>query len=240
MARRNETIECNVKSIIPSGKVVRPKSLTDLAVELIRNTIVEGRLEFGEQLSESVLAANLGISKTPVREALFQLKLQGLVDVHPQRGTYVFQLSEQDVREICSFREVIESAALTKAMEHARSNLRDRLNRIMAETAKAERQGKFDQLPKLDAQFHEAIVEHSGCQYLRTSYNLIFYKIQALRARLPEHDADVDDCCHNHELIVDQIEKGNAASAQKILREHIRHTQESYIEASKKRNVLAA
>ncbi|HEY8607809.1 MAG TPA: GntR family transcriptional regulator [Noviherbaspirillum sp.] len=228
------------KATTTHRKVVRPKSLTDLAVDMIRAEIVEGRLQLGEQLSESQLANDLGISKTPVREALFQLKLQGLVEVHPQRGTFVFQLSEGDVHEICGFREVIECAALAKAMEDAREALADTLQGILDETAAVEKRGDFAQLPRLDAQFHEAFIAHAGSTYLNVSYNLISYKIQALRARLPEHDPDVDECGHNHALIVAEIKAGNTGAAQEILRLHIRDTERSYISASKKRNVLAA
>ena len=63
-----------------ASKLDRPRSLTDLAVERIRAAIVEGDLAFGEQLSEAALALKLGISKTPVREALLRLKMDGLVD----------------------------------------------------------------------------------------------------------------------------------------------------------------
>jgi len=221
---------------IASGKVVRPKSLTDIAVDMIRTTIVEGRLRMGEQISESVLALNLGISKTPVREALFQLKLQGLVDVHPQRGTFVFQPSEDDVREICHFRETIECAALATAMEHSRQQLSAALDEVLAAIAVVENSGDYGAIPGLDARFHEAIVAGAHSHYLSTAYGLISYKIQALRARLPEHDPAVDDCGHNHELIVAEIRTGSAARAQKKLREHIRSTQASYIAASKNRD----
>lgn len=230
-----ETATMSTKSVIASGKVIRPKSLTDLAVESIRTTIVEGRLGMGEQISESALAEDLGISKTPVREALFQLKLQGLVDVHPQRGTFVFQLSEDDVREICSFRELIECAALAKAMEISREELCSGLELILAHTLEAEKQGNYGAIPALDTRFHETIVSHSQSQYLCTSYDLISYKIQALRSRLPAHDPKVDDCNHSHELLVAEIRTGNTAKAQKMLREHIRSTQESYIRASENR-----
>jgi DNA-binding GntR family transcriptional regulator len=228
------------KPTIATGKVVRPRSLTDLAVEMIRTTIVEGRIGMGEQISESALAVDLGISKTPVREALFQLKLQGLVDVHPQRGTFVFQLSEDDVREICGFREVIECAAMAKAMERSSEQLFMALQPILLATAKAEKQGNYNAIHTLDAQFHETIVHQSKCQYLRTSYDLISYKIRALRSRLPDEEPEVADCNNNHELIAIEISKGRTARAQKMLREHIRDTQESYIAASRNRDVLAA
>ena len=94
------------------SKLDRPKSLTDLAVERIRAAIVEDRLAFGEQLSEAALAVNLGISKTPVREALLRLKMDGLVEIQPQRGTFVFTLDADEVEELTAFREIIETEAL--------------------------------------------------------------------------------------------------------------------------------
>src|SRR5580765_2602781 len=74
-------------SMNTAQKLERPKSLTDMAIESIRSSIVEGRLSLGEHLSEAALALSLGISKTPVREALLQLRGEGLVEIHPQRGT---------------------------------------------------------------------------------------------------------------------------------------------------------
>ena len=97
--------------------LVRPKSLTDLAHDSIRQFIVGGELAMGAQLSEATLAAQLGISKTPVREALLRLRVDGLIEIQPQRGTFVFSLTPRQVEEICAFREVIEVSAVKLAME---------------------------------------------------------------------------------------------------------------------------
>lgn len=230
----------NAEVIKVSGKVVRPKSLTDIAVEMIRKTIVEGHRTMGEQISESTLALELGISKTPVREALFQLKLQGLVDVHPQRGTFVFQLSEDDVRELCGFREVIEAAALARAMQDSSEDLLAALEKVAAATADAEKKGQLNLIPALDGQFHQTILTMSRSQYMQQSYELIAHKVQALRFRLPPRDPTIDECNHDHELIISEIRRGSVSKAQKILREHIRNTQDSYIAASKNRSFRAA
>jgi DNA-binding GntR family transcriptional regulator len=95
-------------------------------------------------------------------------------------------------------------------------------------------------IPVLDTRFHEAIIAYSKSPYLCNSYDLIAYKIQALRSRLPAHDLEVHACSHNHDLIVKEIKTGSVAKAQKLLREHIRGTQDSYIAASKNRNALVA
>ena len=80
--------------------LARGPSLTEQAAESIRSRIVRGVLQCGEPLSEIALAQELGVSKTPVREALIQLKRQGLVEIHPQRGTFVFEMNAAEVRDL--------------------------------------------------------------------------------------------------------------------------------------------
>lgn len=215
------------------AKLERPRSLTALAVERIRAAIIEGRFAFGEQLSEAALAAQLGISKTPVREALLRLKLEGLVEIHPQRGTFVFTVGEQEVGEICRFREILESAALAEAMASAREELVARLQENVAAMRRAHRTKNVAALPQLDAEFHGAIVELCGNAYLRAAYGLIEHKIHALRWRLPESNDQVEHCQDNHAVILEQIREASVAKAQATLRRHIRDTEDAYLQASR-------
>jgi DNA-binding GntR family transcriptional regulator len=216
------------------SKLARPRSLTELAVERIRASIVEGRLALGEQLSEAALASRLGISKTPVREALLALKLDGLVEIHPQRGTFVFRVSEEQVAEICRFREILESAALAEAMARDAASLAARLEANVRALAHARRsRDAQEQLPQLDAEFHGAILDGCGNSYLRAAYRLIEHKIHALRWRLPENSQQVEHCEADHGVIADQIRKGNVTGAQATLRRHIGETKDTYLQASR-------
>ncbi len=221
--------------MVLDSKLDRPKLLTELAAEHIREAIVDARFSFGEQISESALAARLGISKTPVREALLRLKLDGLVDIHPQRGTFVFRLSDGDVVAICRFREIVEAAALAEAMTHDAATLVRRLEDNMAAMTRAQRGGKPRELPRLDAEFHGAILELCGNAYLRGAYGLIEHKIQALRWRLPSDNEQITHCQHNHSVIVGQIRQGNIGKAQTTLKRHIRDTLDAYLQASRSR-----
>jgi DNA-binding GntR family transcriptional regulator len=224
---------------VVDAKLNRPQSLTDLAVERIRAAIVEGPLAFGEQISESALAAWLGISKTPVREALLRLKLDGLVEIHPQRGTFVFRVSEEQVAEICRFREILESAALGEAMLRNRAKLLAQLEDNIADMSRAQAGGEMRRLPQLDAEFHGAILALCGNGYLRAAYRLIEHKIHALRWRLPGNNAQIEHCQDNHAVIVAQIREGNVGKAQTTLRRHIRDTRDAYLEASRVEAALA-
>ncbi|RYX90584.1 MAG: GntR family transcriptional regulator [Comamonadaceae bacterium] len=106
------------------------------------------------------LAATMGISKTPVREALLHLKMEGLVEIHPQRGTFVFQLDEAEVEQVCKFRAMIECEALADAMEHRPTELLAALDACLEDMAVAFAHDRPDDFPRLDTDFHNAIVSN--------------------------------------------------------------------------------
>jgi DNA-binding GntR family transcriptional regulator len=208
--------------------LTRPKSLTDLAHDSIRQLIVGGELPMGAQLSEATLAAQLGISKTPVREALLRLRVDGLIDIQPQRGTFVFSLTPRQVEEICVFREAIEISAVKLAMEGNRAEMVKALQANVREMALARKARQFKVIRALDEAFHQAIVDHCDNAYLKQAHQMIASKISALRARLPEANEQVDHCQQNHATIVGLMREGRIAPTQRALALHIRDTLESY------------
>lgn len=215
-------------------KLDRPKRLTDLAVERIRAAIVEGGLAFGEQLSEAALAVNFGISKTPVREALLRLKMDGLVDIQPQRGTFVFTLDADEVTELTAFREIIETQALALAMRRDRAGL---VAALRANLARMPKGRSFDprRVHALDTEFHEALVDACGNRHLIAAYGLVGHRIEALRYRLAVGDEQVEHCQRNHARIVARIAEGDVRRAESTLREHVLSTKDSYLAASRSR-----
>jgi DNA-binding GntR family transcriptional regulator len=208
--------------------LARPKSLTELAHDSIRQLIVGGELPMGAQLSESSLAAQLGISKTPVREALLRLRVDGLIDIQPQRGTFVFALTPRQVEEICVFREAIEVSAVKLAMEGRRAEMVKALQANVREMALARKARNFKAIRHLDEAFHQTIVDHCGNAYLQQAHQMIACKISALRARLPEESEQVDHCQQNHATIVGLMRDGRIAPTQRALALHIRDTLQSY------------
>ena len=99
-------------------KVRRPQSLTTLVTDQIRDLIISDKLALGEQLSEKDLSEQLGVSRTPVREAFQRLEMERLVEIRPQRGTYVFRYDITELREISELREILETGALRMAIAH--------------------------------------------------------------------------------------------------------------------------
>lgn len=212
--------------------LTRPKSLTDLAHDSIRQLIVGGELPMGAQLSEATLAAQLGISKTPVREALLRLRSDGLIDIQPQRGTFVFSLTPRQVEEICVFREAVELSAVKLAMESRRAALVKALQANVREMALARKTRNWKAFHHLDEAFHQTIVDHCDNAYLQQAHQWIASKISALRARLPEDNEQVDHCRQSHATIVGLMREGRIALTQRALAQHIRDTLEAYRAAS--------
>lgn len=208
-------------------QISRPKSLTETAVEYIRKAITGGDLGLGHPISESVLAASLGISKTPVREALAQLKIEGLVNIIPQRGTFVFTMSEQEVREICELRYTLESAALKLAIERNRPAFSNELIKIVDRMTAARDKNRDRQYLDLDTDFHALFFKHCGNRFMDEAYRLIASRVAAVRTHLAAIPRHTDKSYNEHLKMCQSIKDGRIEEALGILDAHIARTKES-------------
>ncbi len=211
-------------------KLVRPKSLTEMVADEVRARIIDGRISLGAGLSENSLAAELGISKTPVREALLQLKQEGLVQVQPQRGTYVFRLEAEQVVMLSELREVLELAAVRAALSRNASALAERMGAIYAGMRAAYEADDRIAYRKHDGAYHEAIVELSGNPYIRRAYRQISFCIQALRSRLSDEAQLNKLSIADHREMLRLVKANDAQALCRLLRTHIDHTKRSYLD----------
>lgn len=205
-------------------------TLTERALATIRKRIVEGQLGLGEAFSESALAAEFSMSKTPVREALLQLKQEGLVDVQPQRGSFVFCMDADQVRQICDFRCTLEREALAEAMARSWGRLVDCLEPCAAGMTEALRTSDLAAYRRLDAEFHGAIIGFCGNVFLAEAYQQIAFRIQALRTRLSIHPENNFRTQHEHERIVQAIVSRTPVEATRLLTEHIEGMRDLYVD----------
>ena len=102
-------------------KLDTPKSLAQRVVLRLREAIIDGEFALGAVISEEMIAQSFGVSRTPVREAMGQLQLQGLVVIRPQVGSFVFTPSAEDIEALCAFRIIIEPKAAELAYRHDRT-----------------------------------------------------------------------------------------------------------------------
>lgn len=206
----------------------RPPSLTALVTEHVRNMIVKGDVPLGASLSERGISAELKVSKTPVREALAQLRNEGLVTIVPQSGVRVFTLSAREVREVCAFRKVLETAALQNAMAVQPKRLLKDLEDIETRMQRQLGKGDVRSYLELDTEFHQAFFRHCGNSYFQAAYGLYAAKVAALRTHLAHKPQHTALSLKEHGEIVQAVRVGDAEGVARILDSHIGRTQETY------------
>ena len=206
----------------------RPPSLSSVVTDHIRTMIIRGDVPLGAAISERSISADLKVSKTPVREALAQLKNEGLVTIVPQSGVRVFTLSARNVREICAFRKVLETAALEMSMAGDPAVLLRDLEAIEARMRKALSEGGVRAYLGLDTDFHMAFFANCGNSYLQNAYGLYAGKIAALRTHLADKPLHTQLSLTEHGEIVAAVRTRDVTTLVKILGDHIGRTQETY------------
>jgi len=229
-ARRDE-LEKIERMAEPLRILQRPKSLTALAADEIRSRIVRGELGLGSPLSENALALELGVSKTPIREALLQLKMEGLVSIQPQRGSFVFDMTPGEIKQLGELRETLEVTALERAMKRRREPLVAALTVIVDAMAEAVRSGDNGRYRILDAEFHRTLFEHAGNRYLADCYAGFAFRIQALRARLCSDPALNAVSLRDHGRLRDLIATGDVDAARDLLVHHMTRTIGDYLDS---------
>jgi DNA-binding GntR family transcriptional regulator len=208
--------------------LTRPKSLRELALAHLRDRIIDGTLKMGQVLSERSLSEELGVSKSPVREALAQLRDEGLVTIEPQKGARVFTLSESEVTQICDFRQAIETAAFEIALARNPKALAKDMAEVVQDMATARKKGDETKYLSLDTAFHLLIFQHCENDYLSASYSRYIGKIAALRTHLSVLPHHTDLSFDEHVKLADAVREGNMVTIRELLAQHIDRTRRAY------------
>jgi len=211
------------------AKIEKPKSLNQLVADRLRQAIVSGIYGLGEPLSESRIAADLGTGKGPVRRAIVQLQMEGVVRVVPQSGTFVFTLGANEIEKLNESRFILEEAALKLAMSKNRERLAARLAEVYGAMVRAKKKGDVRAYLSLDIEFHAALFAHCENSYLADAYGLVSAKSAALRTHLlsfkPKHTGLSFD---EHAIISQAVMEGNLKLAIKTLKTHIDRATNAY------------
>ena len=189
--------------------------------DTLRQRIVNLQLRPGNLLSEAEVARQLGVSRQPVREAFIKLAEVGLVDVRPQRGTFVNLISIREVQNARFIREAIEVAIVRKAALEASGRRLLELNRILSEQRAADADGDHVQFLRLDEAFHQALAHAVDCDYAwRVLENL---KAQMDRVRyLSMPDATpIETLIGQHAAILDAVTRHAPDDAEAAMRAHL-------------------
>jgi DNA-binding GntR family transcriptional regulator len=173
------------------------------------------------RISDKKLAAELKVSRTPVREALVQLQSEGLVVMRPQSGTFVFDLTIEEVRDICATRAILEAGAIRLATDARSADPMARLGLLVGRAAIALDDGDLVLCDELDCQFHEGIVAASANAYLIRAYSGISDRLRALRHRLPRGRDRMARAIAQHRHIIDLWAAGRLDQATTEIGSHV-------------------
>jgi len=213
-----------------SGQHDRRK-VTDWVYEELKDAIVDLRLAPGEPLREATLAEQLGVSKTPIRQALTMLEQEGLVETTSFKGAVVAGYSRQDLLEIYELRELLENAAARAAAASMSKDDRARLDRISRESHRLRRGNDAARLAALVSEFDDVLfdqVQNTRIRALIENLRAHLTRIGHLTEGIPGRiEASVDE----HEKIVKAIAARDQDLAELYMREHIRSVRDDQLGA---------
>jgi DNA-binding GntR family transcriptional regulator len=194
-----------------------PANLTSLAYRSIKEYILQGHVDDDRRLTEESLASQLGISKSPIREALNRLETEGLIRIEPRRGAYLRRFSIQETRDLYDLREALEVHAVrtVKITPELLSELRVSLGRQRAFLHENDKAHYIEE----DAAFHTRIVEATGntllLKQIENLQNLIWL------TRRKTYDLSSSTAPDAHEEIVAALDRGDRCRAEEAMRGHI-------------------
>lgn len=210
------------------------KPLRELVLDAIREAIINGSLKPRERLMEIQLAEELGVSRTPIREALRKLELEGFIVMLPRKGAYVADVSFKDIADVFEIRAALESLAAGLAAERITDEEMEEMERHLVEKADAIARHDMTQLVEVDTKFHELVYRASRNDRLSMIINNLREQIQRYRSTSLAYPGRMKQSLEEHRAIVEAIQSRDSQLARQLALEHIENAESSMIEAIKK------
>lgn len=195
--------------------------LRDVVFNTLRNAILKGELKPGERLMEIQLAMKLGVSRTPVREALRKLELEGLVIMIPRRGAIVADITIQDLHDVLEVREALEELAVQKACANITQEQLEALQQAETDFKRYAENGDLMGCAESDMQFHEIIYEATNNRRLQQILMNLREQMYRYRMEYLKDKKMYRLLMEEHEQILKAIRKGDKQQAGETMRTHI-------------------
>lgn len=214
-----------VKRMLDVGKIKAPASLADKAYETIKESLLQmdlTNLSVENRIDERGLAQQLGISRTPLREAINRLVLEGFLKVVPRKGIFVVKKSKKEIVEILLVRASLEGLAARLAAQFVTEKDIHQLKKIIAPFDSIDRIGKKSlKFSNANVEFHEHILYLSQCQVLIDLASNLFAHIHWIRTKAAGFQERFKVAHHGHQSIIEALEKRDPELAEKRMRQHI-------------------
>lgn len=202
------------------------RPLREIVYEQLKMQILMGQITPGTRMMEVELADEMGVSRTPVREAIRKLEKEGLVTIEPRRGAYASDISIKDMVDTLEVREDLESLAAYLAAQRMTEEQVDELAKITSGYATAIQNGDTENMIHYDEMFHKCVVAGSGNKTLIQISETV--QELALRFRYMYYDdfSRYGSMPMEHQNIVDAIREGNADAAKEAASSHVKRLKE--------------
>ena len=210
------------------------KPLRDIVFETLREAIINQTLKPGERLMEIQLAEEMGLSRTPVREAIRKLELEGLVVMVPRKGAYVAGISMKDIHEVYELRSALEALAASLAAVRITDEELEEMERQMVREAKETEENNLQGIVSIDTTFHDLLYQAAHNQRLVQFINILQEQLQRFRAATLSRPGRSKYALEEHKKIVEALANKDAKLAAKLATEHIENAENAMIFAMDK------
>ena len=200
-------------------------SLGNRIFEILRDRILNEEYESGQKLNELTLASELKISRTPIREALKQLELEGLVESIPNKGVYVKGFSPRDIDDMFEIRLALEGLAIELAIERIDDVHLNKIKEVYELMEFYTLKKDIEKVNDLNILYHEMIYEATQSAYFEQILRDIHYYVSVTSRHSIKQPSRLDTSIIEHKAILDTIIEGDKAKAKQTIQEHIRKTQ---------------
>lgn len=203
------------------------KPLREVVSEALREAIVAGILQPGERLMEIQLAEELGVSRTPVREAIRKLELEGFVVMVPRRGTYVADLSIKDINEVYEIRTSLDVLAAGLAAERITEEELEQMERLLVEIGEYMDKEDIEKIVEVDTRFHDILYRASrNDRLVGIIFNLReqFTRFRTVSIAYPGRQKNT---LEEHRKLLEAIAQRNVDMAQQLAREHMENAEQA-------------
>ena len=202
--------------------------LRDVVFQTLRQAILRGELEPGERLMEIHLANRLGVSRTPIREAIRKLELEGLVVMIPRRGAIVASITEKDLKDVLEVRIGLEELAVKFVCQRIDDRQLRELQEASRKFAEAVQSEDLTKLAEADVNFHDLIYKATGNERLVQLLNNIREQMYRYRVEYLKDEEVRSSLVEEHNRLWKALKERDAEQAARITQEHIER-QQAYI-----------
>ena len=216
-----ELVEPGLDEPLPLSLVLdRRKPVSDQIYVALKDAIVTLRLPPGTSISENRICRHIGVSRTPVREAMAQLEREGFVRSIPRRGVYVVRKTKREVIEMITAWAALESMAARLITETATDRDIAGLRRMFATFEGDKPHARLDEYSEVNIAFHQEIIRLSGNQVLITLAENLFTHMRMIRGQTIGEDDRADRSIHDHMNIITALEARDTRRAEELVRQH--------------------